>query len=553
MALETIRKFTATGAISGKAKLPIRWDVAFTVKRDTSNGAYWITFDDVIAYSTNQDRITRVILNEDYGDNYYSFIQIDRKSGTQGTIYKQRLGFSSTVETYVKDGTTYYARRAAAPSGMYFVPSEVSANYQYYVRFYASIHILDSGQATTGSLQTTTGSLFYLPRVIDLTAPNQVRLNDLNSFSLNFTPPTYYTSSYLAIATQYGAFGVNYGKSSDLYVGSTTKFTSLASAVSNLYWYPNVADAEPGDFVNNIGQYKLFAETKAYSISDFGSYPWVTFVITGQIVYNETPPAAAVSAMSVYANVTESGAYTGILARYGKYIDSLSKLNLSAGGSSSFGYGTTVSNTVRLNGVISTSSKTGYSPPEGEGSWSVVCTDNHGVQKSLERTWDTYHYETPQLTDTSIHRCRQDGTHDDNGAYAHIEWGTKVSPLGNQNSKALTIVQPEGTSQITPATYEAIGSIIVEADTDQSYNIVYTLVDDFRSVSKTVRLSTAYVLIDVYHTGRGIAFGKVSERDEKLEISADLLTIMHTPGGQMIDVRASLIAGQVVYYTDPET
>ena len=125
MALETIRKFTATGAISGKAKLPIRWDVAFTVKRDTSNGAYWITFDDVIAYSTNQDRITRVILNEDYGDNYYSFIQIDRKSGTQGTIYKQRLGFSSTVETYVKDGTTYYARRAAAPSGMYFVPSEV--------------------------------------------------------------------------------------------------------------------------------------------------------------------------------------------------------------------------------------------------------------------------------------------------------------------------------------------------------------------------------------------------------------------------------------------
>ena len=157
------------------------------------------------------------------------------------------------------------------------------------------------------------------------------------------------------------------------------------------------------------------------------------------------------------------------------------------------------------------------------------------------------------MTDTSIHRCRQDGTHDGNGAYAHIEWGTRVSPLGNQNSKALTIVQPAGTSQITPATYEAVGSIIVEADTDQSYNIVYTLVDDFRSVSKTVRLSTAYVLIDVYHTGRGIAFGKVSERDEKLEISADLLTIMHTPGGQMIDVRASLIAGQVVYYTDPET
>ena len=557
MALEVIKKFTATGSVDGThfVKLPIRWDVAFTVKRDTDSGAYWITFDDVIAYSTNQDRLSRAILNEDYGDNYYSFISIDRKSGTEGTIYKQRLGFSSTIETYVKDGTSYYARRAPAPSGMYFTASEVNANNKYYVRFYASIHILDSGQASVGTLQTTTGPGFYLPRIIHLTPPSQVKLNALNAFTCNFTPPTFYSTYYLGVETQYGAFGVNYGKQSDLYISSSSKLTTLANAVTTLYWYPNVNDAASGDFVNNVGQYKIFVESKSYDTYDFGSYPWITFEASGQIQYNETPPADAVNAMTVSATVTETGSYTGILAQYGKYIETLSKLNLSAIGSSSFGYGTTVTNVVRLNGASSAASKTNYAPPSGSGSWLIICTDNHGVQKSLERTWDTYAYATPQLTVTSIHRCSPDGqggyVRDDNGAYVEIEWGVNVSPLGNQNSKSLSIVQPQGTSQITPATYDATGSFVVAADTDQSYNIVYTLTDDFKSVSKQIRLSTAFVLVDVYHTGKGLAFGKVSERDEKIEISADLLMIMHTPGGQMIDVRASLIAGSVVYYTDP--
>ena len=550
MAYETVRKFTGTSSITGKTKLQISWDVAFTVKEESSSHSIEIVFDDLIAYSRLQDQITRAVLNDANG---YTYVEITRESGTTGSIYKRQVSFSNNVETYVKNGTTYYARRASAPSSFIISAAEVNTGYKYNIRFYDMIYILDNGQATVGSLSTATGSLFYLPRLIRPTPSITPRLNYLNIFTFSYSPPSGALSSYLKVTTQYGAFGSGLSKKSDLYVSSSAKLTSLYDALYTLYWYPSHLTAEPGDFVNNVGNYEVYAETDAYSTLNFGSYPIITFSNSGSITYNELPPQAAIEAMTVSCTVTETGSYTGILSRYGKYIYSLSKLNLFASGSSSFGYGTTVTNTITLNGVSSLSSRSNYSPPVGEGSWAITCTDNHGVTKSLSNTWDTYPYATPQLTQTSIHRCNQDGTRNDNGDHVQIEWGTSVSPLGNQNSKSLTIVQPEGTSSITPATYEATGSFIVAADTDQSYNITFTLVDDFKSVTKTVRLSTAYVLIDVYRTGKGIAFGKVCERDEKMEIGSDLLMIMHTPGGQMIDVRASLIAGSVVYYTDPQT
>ena len=542
MAIETINTFSGTDTAS---KLYINFDWTITIKRDTSDGSYWIYFGDVIAYASSSSIISGMLF---YSTANSSHITITRNTGTTGTIYDQTVTFSSNIESYKGK----YARRGAAPSPMYLTASEVNAWNRYTVSYFGTPYKLVSGKATVDSVSISTGSTFYLPHKLNITAPQTVTLNAVNAFTVNYTPPSGLSSYYLTLKSQSGAFGASYARTSDLYISSSSKLTTLANSISTLYWYPNVNDAQSGDFSGGVGNYKLQILSYETSILDFGKYSVFIGEITGQIAYNETPPAAAVTALTGSVSVTETGSYTGILSHYGKYINSISKLNLSSSASSSFGYGTTVTASRYLNGVYTSStSKSNYDPPVGAGSWGITVTDNHNATKTQTISWDTYAYSAPQLTQTTIHRCRQDGTHDDSGGYVLIEWGTSVSPIGNQNSKTLTIEQPEGTSTITPVTYDATGSLIVEADTEQSYNIVYALVDDFKSVTKTVRLSTAYVLIDVYRTGRGIALGKVCERDEKFEIGADLLTIMHTPGGQMIDVRASLIAGSVVYYTDP--
>lgn len=539
MAYRQIMRFSSTESGTNTS---LQCTFSFTLYEDREAHKRRIYFDQCILHSSNSSVFSY--------NNFYTYdpdLRVYKyENGETTLIHHDQKAFSSTVEPY---GSRYARKTSAfgyvdipyttADDGRYSVSLDTLVSYVI-AKKYQDSFFLHGG--------------FVWPCIITITPTGTVTLNAVNQFTVSYDqlPPSHYSYFYNSLTVR-GAFGATLSKVSDLYIDKNTKLTLANQLSGGFSWYPNYYDASSGDFSGGVGQYNIsIKSSQTYSASDFGSYYLIIGEINGQIVYNESPPEAAVTALSCTASVTETGTYTGILARYGKYIYSISKLSLNANGSSTFGYGTTVSKVITLNGVSSTAPRT-YSPNVGVGTWAITVTDNHGATKSQSITWDTYYYFAPQLPITSIHRCKQDGTHDDNGAYVLIEWGTNVAPIGDQNSKTLTIAQPEGTSTITPATYEASGSLIVAADTEQSYNITYTLVDDFKSVTKTLRLSTAYVLIDIYRTGRGLALGKVCERDEKFEIGADLLTIMHTPGGQMIDVRASLIAGSVVYYTDPQT
>lgn len=133
-------------------------------------------------------------------------------------------------------------------------------------------------------------------------------------------------------------------------------------------------------------------------------------------------------------------------------------------------------------------------------------------------------YYMPSLPTISIHRCDQDGTANDLGAYCRIDWSINVCPINNQNHKTLTINHPQGTTTYTNeelTSYTEGGSFIVEANTENSYTITFNLTDDFNSVTKTMRLSTAHVTMDWLYNGQGVAFGKVSNKENAVEISDD--------------------------------
>lgn len=395
-------------------------------------------------------------------------------------------------------------------------------------------------QTGFGSIQAS--GTAYLTTHITITEPETVKLNDVNYFPC--TPFTLPDSTMSASGV--GLLSPS-NKGSLLYIDESTPFDSKARGrtVTGLYWYPALSLAQPGDFTDGVGKYRLTLNCSANYTWRSGTYQSggvASYIIksdplfSGTILYNETPSAAAAPAITLTA-AEISGA--GLLAQYGGYIKGKSQVKFTA--AVTYKYGAVKSVFDLTVGYNYTTAMTYTFWPEADGRAVAHAEDDHGSVTEVVLAYSVFDYWSPQIS-VAIHRCRQDGARDDSGAYCLIEWGINVAPLGNQNSKSLTIQHPEGSASPTLSSYTATGSLIAVADTEQSYNITLTLTDDFGSLVRTVRLSTAGVIMDIYRGGHGLAFGKVAEMDKTLEISAELDTILNTRDAKQINLIDALVA-----------
>ena len=383
-------------------------------------------------------------------------------------------------------------------------------------------------QSGFGTIQAT--GYAYMAKRVTFTPPSTVKLNDVNFFSCpSFTLPD------------------NYSLSGLLYIDATTSFETnniRGRTISGFYWYPPASLAQSGDFSGGVGEYYLSAS--CYSISTWrqGTYQTggvsstiIAFDLpSGAILYNETPSAAALPLVTLTASEI-SGA--GLYARYGKYIKGKSQVRYTA--AVTYRYGAVKSYFELVVGYDYTTALTYTFWPEEAGTATAHAEDDHNGETEVSLNYDVYDYWTPGLT-VAIHRCTQNGTRDDNGPYCLIEWAINVAPLGNQNSRSLTITHPEGTTTPTLSSYTASGSLIVAADPEHSYNIGFALTDDFGTITRTLRLSTAGVIMDIFHGGHGVAFGKVSENDYTLEITSDWDVLLNTSNARQIKLVDALVA-----------
>ena len=410
-------------------------------------------------------------------------------------------------------------------------------DYQVYVSNVFSYKIISSSSYEVSTVSINPYLRYPDYAGISISAPATVTLNALNQFQC---PTVDLTGIYKKASTQtftaYGAFGQNYERSSDVYASSTTKL-SRDAAFSSIYWYPSILQAATGDFVNNTSRYKIYFElTDTDSGLDDNRVAWGE--ITGYIQYNETPPANAKPAVSVA--VTEISG-VGLFATYGRYLVGKSQIRLTASISAPFGYGQSIlTRTITLNGATATANQTVW--PAVDGTYYASAVDNHNASNNASLSYQVYDYWEPELSTFAIHRCQQDGTNDDAGAFVKIEWGIHVAPLGNQNSKSLTIVHPQGTATPTLSTYDASGVLIVAADIEHSYDITATLTDDLGNTTRTLRLSTAGAIMDIHNGGDGIAFGKVAELADTLEVTPNWEVILNTTDAKKISLVDALKA-----------
>ena len=150
-------------------------------------------------------------------------------------------------------------------------------------------------------------------------------------------------------------------------------------------------------------------------------------------------------------------------------------------------------------------------------------TDSRGRTASRTVTISVLPYSPPVLSLLKASRCDSDGTPNDEGEYAKVTIGAAVSAVDNLNDKIFTISKKTVTSEIWTNQNIASAAYTIETDVIISYisgnnawDIKFTVNDYFSTddkVSKTMQLSTAFSLIDYFNGGKGLAFGKVAEKE----------------------------------------
>lgn len=157
----------------------------------------------------------------------------------------------------------------------------------------------------------------------------------------------------------------------------------------------------------------------------------------------------------------------------------------------------------------------------------ITVTDSRGRTASTTKTWTVVAYSAPKIISFQGFRCLADGTENYEGTYVKMALNFSISPVNDKNAKSYTIEYKlssatEWTALTSGAVYAFNDSIISASGpfgTDNSFDIRLSVKDSFTTIRSTFEIPTAFTLLDFNKSGRGIAFGKVSELEEGVEFA----------------------------------
>lgn len=176
---------------------------------------------------------------------------------------------------------------------------------------------------------------------------------------------------------------------------------------------------------------------------------------------------------------------------------------------------------ILLNGNTYTSNNTitGVLTNVGENVVTVTVTDSRGRTATKKATFTVLAYTSPTISVLTASRCLSDGTSDEDGGYVKIVVGATITALNNTNTKAFKLTYKKSTDDSYTTvkkwtdSYTVGETVIAVADADYSYNIRFAVADAFGASVADVSIGSAFTLMDFNSSGKGIAFGKVSEQD----------------------------------------
>lgn len=191
-------------------------------------------------------------------------------------------------------------------------------------------------------------------------------------------------------------------------------------------------------------------------------------------------------------------------------------------------YGSTISSySITGGGYSSTESSftTGFLNDSGTVTFTAKITDSRGRTSDAKTVSITIvPYEAPSHTGYMAQRSLSDGTLNDDGTYIKgFVIFSYSSCNGNNSVTCSTYYKRSIDTQWTNANKSFASSITFtfgngQISTESSYDVKYVIADTFSEITIMDTVSTAAVLMDFKAGGKGIAIGKVSEKDKTVEI-----------------------------------
>lgn len=260
------------------------------------------------------------------------------------------------------------------------------------------------------------------------------------------------------------------------------------------------------------------------------TYQGTTLIGTKSVAFIATVPQADVKPTITGVSISENDK-TVAAGNFGAFVQHKSKLNVSANATGQ--YGATIAKIkITVDGTVYNYNAVTDAPVYNGGTRSVKVevTDSRGITNTRTDSISVLAYSKPKISGFVAYRSDIDGSTNYEGEYATTSAKFTVSSLNGLNTKSYSIEYKEKsatvwTAIVTGSVYNYDGtntSSIAILNPDNSYNLRLVVSDYFGSTTAEVEIPTAFTLVDYRSTGKGIAFGKVSEQDA-MEIALDVV------------------------------
>ena len=157
----------------------------------------------------------------------------------------------------------------------------------------------------------------------------------------------------------------------------------------------------------------------------------------------------------------------------------------------------------------------------GEVSIMITVTDSRNRTVNKSAVVSIVSYASPKLSSIKSERCNASGETDNDGTYFLSTTSAVFSSCLGKNALTLTVkykrtdLKNYGNEvQINPGSNVCANN---DLDPEYSYDVLYTLSDEFNTVTYSDFVSTAVYLMHFLHGGRGVAFGQKATLADTLD------------------------------------
>lgn len=228
------------------------------------------------------------------------------------------------------------------------------------------------------------------------------------------------------------------------------------------------------------------------------------------------------------SSLTASRIDGDVPSTWGIYVQTKSKVKLSINGAAG-SYGSAIKSYSITGGGYSGSASTlttGFLNNSGTITFKATVTDSRGrVSAETSVSITVTDYSPPYFNSSLSQRCLSNGTLDDDGTYIHALVSFGYSTCGGKNTLKTSVQYKQVSSDqwvdagMTFVSNTAFTYGKGQISTETSYDVRYTLEDAFSTISVQEIVSTAAVVMDFKSGGKGVAIGKVSEKDNTFEVA----------------------------------